>query len=191
MSTLTAITTRCASADPRAARRAHHRPHRRAVPQKLAPAEAGGERVAVHLRGAGRGRHTTLAEHMPSSHRRHAEWTIERIGREAAAIGPSTAKLAELILARGRPYRSQATKSRTTSRTHTDVIATLFSTWARATRRRRRTRYIGNASCRCYPLSLVLRSARETWSPRILGNGRPASGAFGGNGPCRLSPRMT
>jgi transposase len=29
-----------------------------------------GERVAVHLRGAGRGRHTTIAEHMPSSHRR-------------------------------------------------------------------------------------------------------------------------
>src|SRR6266702_5530455 len=35
---------------------------------------------------------------MPSSHRRYAEWTIERIGREAAAIGPSTAKLTELIL---------------------------------------------------------------------------------------------
>ena len=54
-----------------------------------------GERVAVHLRGAGRGRHTTIAEHMSSSHRRYAQWTIERIGREAAAIGPSTAKLAE------------------------------------------------------------------------------------------------
>jgi len=25
----------------------------------------------------------------------NAEWTIERIGREAAAIGPSTAKLAD------------------------------------------------------------------------------------------------
>src|SRR5437870_2220932 len=62
-----------------------------------------GERVAVHLRGAGRGRHTTIAEHMPSSHRRYAEWTIERIGREAAAIGPSTAKLAELIL-ESRPH---------------------------------------------------------------------------------------
>ena len=65
-----------------------------------------GERVAVHLRGAGRGRHTTLAEHMPSSHRRYAEWTIERIGREAAAIGPSTAKLAELIL-ESRPHPEQ------------------------------------------------------------------------------------
>jgi hypothetical protein len=67
-----------------------------------------GERVAVHLRGAGRGRHTTIAEHMPSSHRRYAEWTIERIGREAAAIGPSTAKLAALIL-ESRPHPDKAT----------------------------------------------------------------------------------
>src|SRR6266542_3971522 len=65
-----------------------------------------GERVAVPLRGAGRGRHTTIAEHMPSSHRRYAEWTIERIGREATAIGPSTAKLAELIL-ESRPHPEQ------------------------------------------------------------------------------------
>src|SRR6516162_4952775 len=31
-----------------------------------------GERVAVHMRGAGRGRHTTIPEHMPSAHRRYA-----------------------------------------------------------------------------------------------------------------------
>jgi transposase len=43
-----------------------------------------GERVAAHLRGVGRGRHTTVPEHMPSAHRRHAEWTIERIQRTAA-----------------------------------------------------------------------------------------------------------
>lgn len=65
-----------------------------------------GERVAVHLRGIGRGRHTTVPEHMPSSHRRYAEWTIERILREAAAIGPSTAKLAALIL-ETRPHPEQ------------------------------------------------------------------------------------
>src|SRR3984893_15112636 len=65
-----------------------------------------GERVAVHLRGAGRGQHTTIAEHMPSSHRRYAEWTIERIGREAAAVGPSTAQLAALIL-ESRPHPEQ------------------------------------------------------------------------------------
>jgi transposase len=43
---------------------------------------------------------------MPSSHRRYAEWTIERIGREATAIGPSTAKLAALIL-ESRPHPEQ------------------------------------------------------------------------------------
>jgi transposase len=35
---------------------------------------------------------------MPSSHRRHADWTIERIRRDAAGIGPSTAALCDLIL---------------------------------------------------------------------------------------------
>jgi transposase len=34
---------------------------------------------------------------MPSANRRYAEWTIERIGIDAAAIGPSTAKLVALI----------------------------------------------------------------------------------------------
>lgn len=65
-----------------------------------------GERVAVHVRGGLRGRHTTLPEHMPQAHRRHAEWTIERIGREAAAIGPSTAALTAIIL-ESRPHPEQ------------------------------------------------------------------------------------
>jgi transposase len=65
-----------------------------------------GERVAVHVRGGLRGRHTTLPEHMPQAHRRHAEWTIERIGQEAAAIGPATATLTRLIL-EGRPHPCQ------------------------------------------------------------------------------------
>jgi transposase len=65
-----------------------------------------GERVAVHLRGGGRGRHTTIPEHMPSAHRRYADWTIERIRADAAAIGPSTAKLTTLIL-ESRPHPEQ------------------------------------------------------------------------------------
>src|SRR5215831_17833972 len=65
-----------------------------------------GERVAVHLRGGGRGRHTTIPEHMPSAHRRYAEWTVERIRADAAAIGPSTAKLVALIL-ESRPHPEQ------------------------------------------------------------------------------------
>jgi transposase len=65
-----------------------------------------GERVAVHIRGGRRGRHTTIPEHMPSAHRRYADWTIERIRVDAAAIGPSTAKLTALIL-ESRPHPEQ------------------------------------------------------------------------------------
>ncbi len=73
-----------------------------------------GERVAVHMRGAGRGRHTTIAEHMPSSHRRYAEWTIERIGVDATAIGPSTGPLLRLdpIDPQARPRSAPAPASR-------------------------------------------------------------------------------
>jgi transposase len=35
---------------------------------------------------------------MPSSHRRHADWTPERIQRQAASIGPGTAALVAVIL---------------------------------------------------------------------------------------------
>jgi transposase len=65
-----------------------------------------GERIATHLRGSSNGRHTTVPEHMPSSHRRFADWTIERIAREAAAIGPSAALLCKRILA-DRPHPEQ------------------------------------------------------------------------------------
>jgi transposase len=57
-----------------------------------------GARVASHLRNPRPQRHTTIAEHMPSAHRRHAEWTPTRLLREAAAIGPSTIALVERIL---------------------------------------------------------------------------------------------
>jgi transposase len=65
-----------------------------------------GERVAVHVRDSGRGRHTTLPEHMPRAHRRHAEWTIGRIGQEAAAIGAATAALVALVL-ESKPHPEQ------------------------------------------------------------------------------------
>jgi len=48
-----------------------------------------GERVAAHMRASGNGKHTTVPEHMPASHRRYAGWTIERIRHDAAVIGPS------------------------------------------------------------------------------------------------------
>ena len=52
----------------------------------------------MHLRGSGDGKHNTLSDHMPSSHRRYGDWTIERILREARAIGPSTERLCQMVL---------------------------------------------------------------------------------------------
>ena len=57
-----------------------------------------GNRVAAHQRNPRKHRHTTIADHMPSAHRRHAEWTPTRLLREATAIGPSTVALVERIL---------------------------------------------------------------------------------------------
>jgi transposase len=65
-----------------------------------------GERIAAHLRGSGGGKHTTIPEHMPSSHRRYADWTVERILGEAAALGPSVRMLCELVLEH-RPHPEQ------------------------------------------------------------------------------------
>ena len=67
---------------------------------------AKGARIAVHLRSSGNGKHTTVPEHMPSSHRRYADWTIGRIRQEAAGIGPATALLCDLIL-ENRPHPEQ------------------------------------------------------------------------------------
>jgi transposase len=57
-----------------------------------------GERIAAHQRVSGNHKHTTVPEHMASSHRRYAGWTIERIRNDAATIGPATAALCDLIL---------------------------------------------------------------------------------------------
>jgi hypothetical protein len=49
--------------------------------------------IAVHTHAF-----EALSEHMPSSHRRFADWTIERIHRDAAEVGASTEMLCKLIL---------------------------------------------------------------------------------------------
>jgi transposase len=59
------------------------------------------------MRGSGNGKHTTTPEHMPTSHRRFADWTIERIGREAAAIGVCTALLCDKVLVADSCHRAQ------------------------------------------------------------------------------------
>jgi len=65
-----------------------------------------GKRVAAHPRRYGGPRHGTQSEHMPSAHRRYAEWTPERLQRDARGIGPATEALIIAVMAR-RPHPEQ------------------------------------------------------------------------------------
>ena len=49
------------------------------------------QRVACHALSHQRGRHTTIAEHMPASHRAHLEWTPAKLITWGQRIGVSTA----------------------------------------------------------------------------------------------------
>jgi len=66
-----------------------------------------GKRVASHKRSAQAGRFTTLAEHMPKSHREYAKWTPERIIQWANKTGEHTAALLEKML-QSRSHPQQA-----------------------------------------------------------------------------------
>lgn len=66
-----------------------------------------GQRVAAHVRSSSNRKHTTVREHMPSSHRPYADWTPERLRRQAGEIGHQTAALVEIIL-RERTHASKA-----------------------------------------------------------------------------------
>lgn len=61
-----------------------------------------GDRVAAHLRSYQKGGFTTVPEHMPAIHRKHAEWTPERVARWAGTVGPKTRELVEAIMAERR-----------------------------------------------------------------------------------------
>ena len=65
-----------------------------------------GSRVASHVRSHLRNRHTTIQQHMPSAHRRYAEWTPSRMMRHAASIGPATIALIEAIM-KAKPHPEQ------------------------------------------------------------------------------------
>jgi transposase len=65
-----------------------------------------GERVASHARSPGRRGHITVAEHMPSAHRRHAAWTPTRMMAAADKIGPAAAALFSDIMTE-RPHPEQ------------------------------------------------------------------------------------
>lgn len=62
-----------------------------------------GRQVALHVRAPRAGSVMTKAEHMPSTHRQHAEWTPSRILRWAQAIGPHTAQWIQATL-ESRPH---------------------------------------------------------------------------------------
>ena len=65
-----------------------------------------GKRVAAHARASQRGRHTTVAEHMPESHRKHLQWTPGRLLNWALAIGPATRDVVRWQL-ENRPHPEQ------------------------------------------------------------------------------------
>ena len=69
-----------------------------------------GKRVASHPRSSLHYRHTTIPEHMPSAHRRYAEWTPQRLMREAAKVGPATTALIEAIM-KAKPHPEQGFRS--------------------------------------------------------------------------------
>jgi transposase len=67
-------------------------------------------RVCAHRRSYIKGGYTTVAEHMPSAHRAHAEWTPTRILSWAEKLGPCTRQLAAEIL-QERPHPEQGFRS--------------------------------------------------------------------------------
>ena len=56
------------------------------------------KRIAVHVRSYQAGSHTTLPEHMPKSHRAHAEWSPTRLIGWAGTVGPNTQAVVEYQL---------------------------------------------------------------------------------------------
>lgn len=65
-----------------------------------------GRRIASHARLAGKGKHSTEPEHMPRSHREHAEWTPSRIISWASKSGPATGRVVTAIL-ESKPHPEQ------------------------------------------------------------------------------------
>jgi transposase len=68
------------------------------------------QRVASHPRSYVRGGFTTLAEHMPKAHQKHAQWTPSRLIHWAESVGAKTAALVSAILA-DRPHPEQGYRS--------------------------------------------------------------------------------
>jgi transposase len=65
-----------------------------------------GRRIAAHVRSYQRGKHTTLPEHMPESHRRHMQWTPGRLLNWGQKIGLGTRGVVQWQL-ENRPHPEQ------------------------------------------------------------------------------------
>lgn len=65
-----------------------------------------GKRIASHALAPNRRGHTTIPDHMPSSHRRYAHWNPARLLAAGEKIGPSTAAFFEAVMA-DRPHPEQ------------------------------------------------------------------------------------
>lgn len=66
--------------------------------------------IAKHIRSTIKGRHTTIALHMPAGHRAYNDWSPERFKNWALTIGISTCSMVETLLA-GRAHVEQAYRS--------------------------------------------------------------------------------
>jgi len=69
-----------------------------------------GKRVASHQRSPHKGRHSTVAAHMPTAHRQYAAWTPQRLIHWASHSGAAVAQVVEAILA-SRPHPQQGFRS--------------------------------------------------------------------------------
>jgi len=65
-----------------------------------------GKRVASHQRSPLKGRHSTVAAHMPKAHQHYAAWTPQRLMLWAAKTGEATAQVVEALLT-SRPHPQQ------------------------------------------------------------------------------------
>lgn len=65
-----------------------------------------GRRVAAHARSAQRAGYSTDPAHMPKAHRKHLQWTPQRLVDWAHLVGPACARLVQHILA-SRPHPEQ------------------------------------------------------------------------------------
>ena len=69
-----------------------------------------GRRVAAHVRSYRMGGFTTIPEHMPDAHRRHMEWSPERLVQWGSKIGKQTARMVRQLM-ESRPHPEQGYRS--------------------------------------------------------------------------------